>query len=450
MQRNLLAKLIAWKQNEARKPLLIDGARQVGKTWLMQEFGKTHYKKVAYINFELDVAARAFFENNLYPEAIVNQIEYKVGFKIGAEDTLIIFDEIQECNRALASLKYFCENAPQYQIIAAGSLLGVAIHQGNSFPVGKVDRLELYPMSFAEFLNALDEKRYEMIIRDKNYRYLSAIESELIARLKQYYFVGGMPKAVQTFVQTGDYDQVRNIQRDILRDYGSDFSKHIDAPSIPRVGLIWDSLPRQLAKENKQFIYRDMKEGARASQFESAFYWLERVGLAYKINRIETPSLPLAAYGKDVFKLYMLDVGLLSACSGLTLQNLAESDNKLFGQFKGALTEQFVFQELKSLVLDSKIYYWANDKSKGTAEVDFLIQFNGEIIPIEVKAERNLQAKSLQAYIKYYQPKTAIRSSLGHYGKHDTIWDIPLYLIAEFGEIIGSKGAKQANCGSSV
>jgi predicted AAA+ superfamily ATPase len=436
MQRYALKKLIKWKNNPAKKPLLIDGARQVGKTWLMQEFGRTQYKKVAYLNFDVDLEARAFFEHNLQPENIIRSLEYRSGFKITPADTLIIFDEIQECNRALRSLKYFCENAPEYQVVAAGSLLGVAIHQGDSFPVGKVDRLELFPLNFAEFLEAVGETRYKMLLRDKNYASARIMDSELVARLKQYYFIGGMPEAVQIFAETADYEKVRGIQRDILRDYEGDFSKHIDTPSIPRVGLIWDSLPRQLAKENKQFVYRDLKAGARASQFESALYWLTRVGLAYKINRVETPSLPLSACGKEAFKLYMLDVGLLSARAGLTLQTLAEPNPAVFNQFRGALTEQFVLQELKSTALDTRIFYWANDKRKGTAEVDFLIQHAGQIIPVEVKAERNLQAKSLQAYIKYFKPPTAIRTSLGQYGKHAAIWDIPLYLIGQFPEII--------------
>lgn len=436
MKRTAIKKLIEWRNSSGRKPLIIDGARQVGKTWLMKEFGRISYKKVVYINFDVDSEAQSFFKDNLNPENIIRSLEYKAGFKIIPGDTLIIFDEIQECNRALRSLKYFCEDAPQHHIISAGSLLGVAIHHGDSFPVGKVDRLELFPMNFPEFLDAVGENRYEMVVNDKRYERISVIESELIARLKQYYFVGGMPEAVREFSETGDYEKVRNIQRTILRSYESDFSKHIDIPSIPRVGMIWNSLPKQLSKENKQFIYRDVKEGARASQFETALYWLEHVGLAYKVNRIETPSLPLSAYGKEAFKLYMIDVGLLSACTGLTLQNLAEPNSKIFNQFKGALTEQFVLQELKSLSLDMRIYYWANDRRKGTAEVDFLIQYDGKIIPIEVKAERNLQAKSLLAYIKYYDPEIAIRTSLGQYGKHCPIYEIPLYLIEQFSNII--------------
>jgi predicted AAA+ superfamily ATPase len=436
MKRIAVKKLVDWKNSSGRKPIIIDGARQVGKTWIMQELGRAHYKKVVYVNFDIDFSAHTFFEDNLKPENIIRSLEYKVGFKIIPEETLIVFDEIQECNRALRSLKYFYEDAPQYHIISAGSLLGVAIHRGDSFPVGKVDRLGLFPMNFSEFLEAVGENRYKMIVDDKMYGKASIIESELIARLKQYYFVGGMPEAVQEFAKTQDYERVRKIQRTILKSYESDFSKHIDNQSIPRVGMVWDSLSKQLSKENKQFIYRDMREGARAAQFETALYWLEHVGLAYKVNRVETPSLPLSAYGKEAFKLYMIDVGLLSAQAGLTLQNLAESNPKVFNQFKGALTEQFVLQELKSLSLDTRIFYWANDKRKGTAEIDFLIQYDGEIIPIEVKAERNLQAKSLQAYIKYYSPRVAIRTSLGRYGEHSPILEIPLYLIEQFSDII--------------
>jgi predicted AAA+ superfamily ATPase len=439
MQRFAFEKMLAWKNNPNKMPLLIDGARQVGKTWLMKEFGRTQYERVVYINFDIDPETKTFFENNLNPENIIRSLEYKVGFKIEPEKTLIIFDEIQECNRALVSLKYFCEDAPQYNIVSAGSLLGVAIHKGDSFPVGKVDRLGLFPMNFAEFLLALGQTRYRQIVQDKAFEQFAVIDKELVALLKQYYFIGGLPRVVKTFIETKDYEKVREVQRTILRDYESDFSKHIDALSIPKVGMVWNSLPLQLAKENKQFVYRDMKHGARAKEFESALYWLTKVGLIYKISRVETPSLPLESYAKEQFKLYMVDVGLLSAKSGLSLQTLAEPDPSVFNQFKGALTEQFVLQELKSLPLNTDIFYWANDKSKGVAEVDFLFQHNKEVIPLEVKAERNLQSKSLQAYIKYFAPEHAMRSSLGQYGKHGNIWDIPLYLIGSFKEIIAVK-----------
>ncbi|MDR2395751.1 MAG: ATP-binding protein [Endomicrobium sp.] len=436
MQRFAFKKLISWKNNPNRMPLIIDGARQVGKTWLMKEFGKTQYENTVYVNFDVEPSAKAFFASDLKPANIIRSLEYKAGFKIIPQKTLIMFDEIQECNRALGALKYFCEDAPQYHIISAGSLLGVAMHEGDSFPVGKVDRVELFPLSFAEFLLAVGETRYQRMLDDKAFNKFEIIDKDLTVLLKQYYFVGGMPRAVKIFVETKDYEKVRETQRTILRDYESDFSKHIDVPSIPKVGMIWDSLPSQLAKENKQFVYSDMKKGARAKEFESALYWLQKVGLIYKVSRIQTPSLPLDSYGKEQFKLYMLDVGLFSAKSGLALQTLAEPDPAVFNQFKGALTEQFVLQELKSCPFDSRIFYWANDKSKGTAEVDFLFQYNGTIIPLEVKAERNLQAKSLQTYIKYFAPKYAIRTSLGHYGKHGGIWDIPLYLIKNFASII--------------
>jgi predicted AAA+ superfamily ATPase len=320
--------------------------------------------------------------------------------------------------------------------MSAGSLLGVAIHSGNSFPVGKVNRIQLYPMTFAEFLDAVGEMRYQTVIKKKAYESAYAIEDSLIHHLKYYYFVGGMPKAVHSFATKRNLEEIRSIQRDILANYERDFSKHIDAFSIPKVGLIWNSIPNQLAKENRQFVYGEMKKGARASQYESALYWLSKVGLVYAINKIETPNLPLAAYKKEAFKLYMLDVGLLSARVGLTIQNLTNPNSGVFNHFKGVLTEQYVLQELKAMHTTADIFYWMNDRKKGTAEVDFLLQYKGNIIPIEAKSSVNLKAKSLKVYMDYYRPSVAVRTSLGRYSKNANLYDIPLYLLGEFGEII--------------
>jgi predicted AAA+ superfamily ATPase len=405
----------------------------------MKEFGAQHYKNTVYFNFDDNRKLHKLFEQDLNPDRLISELELHDRSKIIPHETLIIFDEIQECNRALVSLKYFCENAPQYHIVSAGSLLGVAIHEGNSFPVGKVNTIQLYPMTFAEFLDALCETRYQSIVEKQVYNSAYAIEDDLIDHLKYYYFVGGMPKAVHTFTIKHNLEEVRSIQKDILSNYERDFSKHIDAISIPKVGQIWNSIPNQLARENKQFVYKEMKEGARANQYESALYWLNKVGLTYTVHKVETPNLPLSAYKKEAFKLYMLDVGLLSARVELTMQNLTNPDPEVFNHFKGALTEQFVLQELKAAYCRNEIFYWMNDRKKGVAEVDFLLQHEGEIIPIEAKASVNLKAKSLKVYMDYYSPKVAVRTSLGRYGRNKNLYDIPLYLLGELANIIEEK-----------
>lgn len=435
MKRKIMRDLIAWKNNLSRMPLIIEGARQVGKTWLMKEFGAIYYKNTVYFNFDDNRKLHKLFEQDLDTNRLISELELISGSKITPHETLIIFDEIQECNRALVSLKYFCENASEYHVVSAGSLLGVAIHGDNSFPVGKVNTIQLYPMTFAEFLDAVGETRYTAIIENKAYNSAYAIADDLINYLKYYYFVGGMPKAIQSFITQKNLEEVRKIQKNILADYERDFSKHIEASSIPKVGLIWNSIPGQLAKENKQFIYKEMKQGARASQFEQAFYWLSKVGLIYMVNRIETPNLPLVAYKKNAFKVYMLDVGLLSAQSGLTIQNLTNPNPEVFNHFKGALTEQYVLQELKAAT-NENVFYWMNDRKKGVAEVDFLLPYDGNIIPIEVEASVNLRAKSLKAYMDYYEPSVALRTSLARFGINENLYDIPLYLLGEFQEIL--------------
>jgi predicted AAA+ superfamily ATPase len=437
MYRKAMESLIRWKNRPDRQPLILEGARQVGKTWLMKEFGRTTYQRTLYINFDMDARVRELFDRNIDPAHIIGELELLFGGKIDPQTTLIVFDEIQECNRALVSLKYFCEDAPGYHIIAAGSMLGVAIHRGNSFPVGKVETLELYPLSFAEFLEAIGEKRYAMALTAGDWQAFRVLADDLTKALKYYYFTGGMPQAVLAFAEDRDLDKVRRIQNEITGNFEKDFSKHINAPSIPKVALIWNTVPSQLAREKKQFIYKHMKEGARASQYEDALYWLERVGLVYRVSRVSTPSLPLAGFAEDTFKLYLLDVGLLSAMSGLTAENLTEPGEELFNRYKGALTEQFVLQEIKTLGQGAQIFYWANDRKKGEAEVDFIIQYEGEIIPIEAKAALNLKAKSLKTYMDYYKPKWAIRTSLSPYGQNRNLYDIPLYLIAQMPGITG-------------
>jgi predicted AAA+ superfamily ATPase len=441
MQRKAMQQLIRWKNSLHRQPLLLEGARQTGKTWLMKEFGRTCYQNTVYLNFDENKKAGMIFQDNIDPGHIIPELELMAGFKIIPQETLIIFDEVQECNRALVSLKYFCEDAPEYHLIAAGSLLGVAIHKGDSFPVGKVNILHIYPLNLAEFLDALGEARYQMALEHGDYSAFRILESDLIRRLRDYYFTGGMPLAVRAFAERRDFDEVRSIQRDILVSFERDFSKHINVPSIPKVGLLWDSIPQQLAREKKQFVYKHIKEGSRAAQYEDALYWLERVGLVYRVNRVTVPSLPLSGFGDTAFKLYMLDVGLLSAKTGLTLHNLTESRPGIFNHFHGALTEQYVMQELKAMDAGPntgpEIFYWANERKKGLAEVDFLLQYQGSIIPLEAKAAVNLKAKSLKAYMDYYKPETAIRTSLSGYGRNKNLVDIPLYLIGQFPKIAG-------------
>jgi predicted AAA+ superfamily ATPase len=400
----------------------------------MKEFGRSEYRQTVYINFDANSAVKEIFRGNINPRSVIGELELFAGRRIVPEETLIIFDEIQECNRALVSLKYFCEEAPEYHIVSAGSMLGVAIHKDNSFPVGKVETLRLFPLSFAEFLDAAGENRYAQALEKGDWNAFYVLEEDLVRGLKRYYFTGGMPRPVLAYIQGQEQEEVRRIQENIIRDFEKDFSKHINAPSIPKVGTIWDSIPVQLAKEKKQFIYRDMKEGARASQYEDALYWLEQVGLVYRVNRVSSPSLPLAGYADRAFKLYMVDVGLLSAKAGLTAQNLAQPNPEVFSHFRGALTEQYVLQEIKANS-GAGTFYWANDSKKGTAELDFLVQHEGEIIPIEVKAALNLKAKSLKAYMDYYSPRAAIRTSLSRYGRNGNRYDIPLYLIGAFARI---------------
>ncbi|GHU54233.1 ATPase [Spirochaetia bacterium] len=441
VKRNAMQSLIRWKNKPDRMPLIIEGARQIGKTWLMKELGRLEYKQTLYINFDINNRVKEIFQKDISPRHIIEELELTAGFKIVPEDTLIIFDEIQECNRALVSLKYFCEESPEYHIVSAGSLLGVAIHRDNSFPVGKVETLRLYPMSFAEFLDAVGETRYRMALERGDFNNFYVLETDLTRLLKMYYFVGGMPRAVLAYIEGQDLNEVRRIQEDIIGNFEKDFSKHINAPSIPKLGMIWNSIPAQLAKEKKQFIYRDMKPGARASAFEDALYWLEKVGLVYRVNRISVPSLPLAGFQDEAFKLYMADLGLLSAMTGLTVQNLADPDPEVFNRFRGALTEQYVLQELKAIDTQAaagtpQVFYWVNDRKKGIAEVDFVIQYNGEIIPIEAKASINLKAKSLKTYMDYYRPLAAIRTSLARYNQSETLYDIPLYLIGQFWRVV--------------
>ncbi|MDR3243591.1 MAG: ATP-binding protein [Elusimicrobiota bacterium] len=434
MYRIAIEKLKNWKNSPNRKPLIIYGARQVGKTWLMQEFGQAQYQNIVYINFDESKTARELFSKNLIPETLISSLEAEYKTKIEPSNTLLLFDEIQECNRALVSLKYFCEQAPQYHIVAAGSLLGVAMHQGYSFPVGKVDIMTLYPLTFIEFLNAIGEEAFAKNIKERNFELIAGLKNRYAEFLKYYYYVGGMPQAVFEFSQNRNFEQARQVQKNILLSYQSDFSKHIAASDIPKVGLVWDCIPYQIAKDNNKFLYREIKQGARSREYENSIRWLLNSGIIHQLTCVNTPKLPLAAYQKrEHFKLYMGDIGLLSCKSGLELKTVLEPNDNLFKEFKGALSEQFVIQELKALSDDLSLFYWA---SENTAEIDFIAQYNGQIIPIEVKSAENIQSKSLKVYMNLYNPKIALRSSLKNYCENKTLFEIPLYAIAEFKEII--------------
>ena len=426
MYRTVMEQLLKWKAKKHRKPLVIRGARQVGKTWLMKAFGAAEYESVVYINFDNNERMRNLFEGSLAVERLVTGLELYAGHKIDPVNTLLIFDEVQEVPTALTSLKYFNEDAPQYQIICAGSLLGVALHQGTSFPVGKVEFLDLYPLSFSEFLMAMGKDRYVELLNQGDFDMATMFKQDYSDLLKQYYYVGGMPEVVQAFVDNHDFNEVREIQQRILSAYEQDFSKHAPNETVPRIRMLWNSIPAQLAKENRKFIYGLIKEGARAKEYELAMLWLTDCGLVHKIHRVSAPSLPLKAYEDlKAFKLFLLDVGLLSCMVGLR-QDVLLDGNELFKEFKGALTEQYVLQQLKT-IKGLNIYYWTADR--GTAEVDFVIDNGKDVIPVEVKAEVNLQAKSLKVYREKFQPQLSIRTSMADYKKEDWLLNLPLWAV---------------------
>jgi len=432
LKRYAMQELINWKNRSDRMPLIIRGARQVGKTWLMKEFGACEFDSVAYINFDNNERMETLFSGNYDISRLISGLQIESGVSISPKDTLLIFDEIQEVPRAIASLKYFRENAPEYSIVAAGSLLGVALHEGTSFPVGKVDFMDLYPMSYLEFLEALNREDLVKLLNAGDWELISAFKSIYIDLLRQYYFIGGMPEAVNSFASHQDYTEVRRIQNRLLASYEQDFSKHAPNESVPRIRMLWDSVPAQLAKENKKFIYGLIRQGARAKEFELAMQWLLDCGLIHKTNRITKPGMPLAAYQDNGFKLYLLDVGLLAAKSNLDVKSLLEG-NKIFKEFKGALTEQYVQQQL---IASSGIrpYYWSTEK--GTAEVDFVFQQGTDVIPLEVKAEEDLKARSLKSYVEKYTPHFAVRTSMSDYRKEEWLTNVPLYAIGTVTNIL--------------
>jgi predicted AAA+ superfamily ATPase len=423
MNRSLIDEMIVWKNSKNRKPLIIQGARQVGKTWLMKEFGEREFEQIIYLNFEGSSRLRNLFSIDFNIDRIITVIEIETNQKINPENTLLIFDEIQEVEKGLTALKYFYEQAPQYYIVSAGSLLGISMQKNNSFPVGKVDFMRLYPMSFIEFLDNSDNQNLAEQLQNKNWDVLDLFHERLTELLRLYYFIGGMPEVVANYIENKDLEIVRSLQQKLLIGYENDFAKYAPNEIVPKIKLVWNSLISQLAKENRKFIYGQIKKGARAKDFETAINWLVDAGLVLKINRIEKPTLPLNAYTDyDAFKLFLLDVGLLNAIGNLDQKILLEK-NQILTEYKGALTEQFVCQQL---IIKTGLYYWS---SNNTAEIDFILQNKNEVIPIEVKAEENLKSKSLKLFVEKFENKNAIRTSMSKYRKENWITNIPLYAI---------------------
>lgn len=433
MYRAAIKKLLKWKESKDRKPLIIEGARQVGKTWLMKEFGNTAYARTVYINFDANSRMTELFAADLDTDRLIMGLELYAGHKIDPDNTLIIFDEVQEVPRALSSLKYFYENAPQFHIVCAGSLLGIALHRGTSFPVGKVDFLKLYPLSFSEFLMAIDKEDFANLLEKQDFQMITNFKHIYIDALKQYYFVGGMPEAVRHFAENQDFSAVLEIQKRILAAYEQDFSKHAPHDIVPRIRMVWNAIPSQLVKESKKFIYGLVREGARAKEYETAILWLTDCGLVHKVSRVNGAGIPLKAYEDlKAFKLFVVDIGLLGCMTGLRRQTLLDG-NDLFTEFKGALTEQYVCQQLKTLD-DLGLYYYTNDRN--SCEIDFIADTGEQIVPVEVKAEVNLKAKSLKTYQEKFSPEIAVRMSMTDFKKETWLVNVPLYAAEQFTAVV--------------
>lgn len=427
MYRNIEEKLQAWKETPNRKPLILLGARQVGKTWIMRSFGKAHYKNVAYVNCDEEPLAKTMFETDYSIPRILLMVQAITGEQVLPGETLLIFDEIQEAPRALHSLKYFSENAPEYHVMAAGSLLGVALGHKESYPVGKVNMLRLYPMNFNEFLLALGENQLHALLQNDERELLSVMKSKYINLLRQYYFVGGMPEVVRTYAERRNLQEVRSLQRDIIESYRRDVSKHATKSEAVRINQVLDSIPSQLTKENKKFIYCVIREGARAAQYELAIQWLVDAGIVYKVPRVSTLKMPLKAYeDTGVFKLFLLDCGLLGQMVEAPAAQVIAS-NSAFTEYKGAFTEQYVHQQLVSSGINP--YYWSSERS--SAEIDFVVQAGERVIPIEVKAEENVRARSMSEYIKHNPDLHLKGLRISMKGHVDQGWmeNVPLYAV---------------------
>lgn len=432
MYRKAMEKLIRWKEDIDRKPLILNGARQVGKTWILKEFGNKYYTKTAYINMDNNQRMKELF-GDFDTERLIQGFRAETQVDIEPENTLIILDEIQEVPEAITSLKYFCENDREYHIAVAGSLLGVSTHKGVSFPVGKVNFLNLYPLNFEEYLLAIGKESLVELLKKNDIDMIKVFSNQYKSFLKEYYYIGGMPEVVDSYVKYKDYNRVRKIQNEILMAYEKDFSKHVPEKELPKVLQIWQNFNTQLARENKKFIYGALKPSARAAEYEDAINWLVDSGLMYKINRVNDCKIPLEGYiDYSAFKLYFIDVGLLAAKNDLNIQTILEG-NKIFTEYKGSLTEQYVLGELKSNY-NIPINYWSNDA--GQAEVDFIIQCENKVIPIEVKAEENLQAKSLKVLVEKYKTECNVRTAMIDYKKENWLINIPLYCIENIEKMI--------------
>ena len=433
MHRLLMDDLVKWKYSASRKPLLLRGARQTGKTWLMEAFAEQEFRDFVKVDFMFDDAARSIFEQDLNPKRIIRQIELRYGYTITPGETLIIFDEVQEAPRALTSLKYFCEQASEYHVIAAGSYMGVAIRrEGESFPVGKVDQLTLRPLCFSEFLRAVAGNPLADTLEAADIEALTSLSDVLNRRLKEYFIVGGMPEVVESYRLSEDFAQVRVLQKGILESYDADFSKHAPERILERMRLVWKSLPGQLARENKKFVFGAVRPGGRARDFEESLQWLRDYGVAYKVPRVAALRVPLAGYeDMAAFKLFSLDVGLLGAQAGLNSSAILDG-SRLFTEFKGALTEQYVAQELRCLGFEP--VYWSSEK--GAAETDFAIAWGAEVLPIEVKAGENLKSKSLRVACDKFRLSRALRCSLSPYRREEWLTNVPLWAVAQLGELL--------------
>lgn len=425
MERSIYSSLKKWKESPTRKPLILQGARQVGKTYILKEFGAREYSEVVYINCDDNNDMQNMFVD-YDVDRIIRSLSAISGVSIKPSTTLLILDEIQEVERGLASLKYFCEKAPEYHVAVAGSLLGITLHEGTSFPVGKVDMLYMYPMDFEEFLLAMGKEQLVELLRSNSWAALTPLRGMLTELLRQYYFVGGMPEAVKTYVERGDIWEVRSIHSKIIDAYRNDMSKHVPKQQVQRINMVWNSIPSQLARDNKKFIYGALRKGARANDFEIAIQWLVDSGLVHKVHRISKPVVPLKFY-EDMasFKLFLLDCGLLGALSETPPEQILIGDN-VFEEYKGAFTENYVLQQLKSLPR-TFVYYYSNDNS--TLEIDFVVQHEAHVIPIEVKAEENLRAKSLRQFVTDNSGLHGVRFSMSDYREQDWLTNVPLWVV---------------------
>ena len=427
MQRTLLDWLVAWKNGARRKPLILNGARQVGKTWLLKEFGRLHFENVAYVSLDNDSLARSYFDPDFDVARIIASLSLELNVDIEPNKTLIVLDEVQACPKAITSLKYFCENAPEYAVAAAGSLLGISATEGTGFPVGKVNMLDLHPLSFSEFLDATGNGRFAELVASGDTAMINSFSGKLEELLKQYYVVGGMPEAVSAFVAEQDVRAARAVQQEILDGYVSDFAKHIPPRLLARTMLAWESIPSHLSHENKKFVYGKVRRGSRAADFEESLAWLEQAGLIHKVRRASKPGIPLSAYCETgAFKVFMVDVGLLGAMSDLPPEAVV-AGSRVFTEFKGALTEQYVCQQLIS-ECELTPFYWSAENSLG--EIDFLVQDGDGVFAIEVKAEENLRAKSLRSFKSAHPEVAAVRFSLSGYREQEWMRNVPLYAIS--------------------